>query len=81
MTAHCDVVPFSLTFQIPAPVIPDETRALMDTAVLDQQSQMTLFNGRPLSELTLLERMTTSQPTETDGKDPISVDSDPFYDK
>jgi hypothetical protein len=41
---------------------------------------MALFNGRPISELTAQEQMATSSPTETDGKDPISVDTDPFYD-
>jgi len=41
---------------------------------------MALFNGRPLSELSAEERITSSSPTETDGKDPIAVDTDPVYD-
>lgn len=79
MSSSMQIEPFGLTFRVPVPpsATPSEaTRA----AVYDQQRQMALFNGRPLSELTVQEQMTTSSPTETDGKDPISVDSDPFYD-
>jgi hypothetical protein len=54
---------------------------MLRTAAYDQESQMAVFNGRPLSELSASDRMVISQPTETDGKDPIAVDSDPFYDK
>lgn len=73
------VEPFGLTFRDPVPA-DAEVPASLRTAVYDQQRQMAVFNGRPLSELTLVERMQSSDPTETDGKDPIAVDSDPFYD-
>lgn len=79
MSNCVQIEPFGLTFPVPVPpsAVPTES---VRTAVYDQQRQMALFNGRPLAELTAQEQMTTSSPTETDGKDPISVDSDPFYD-
>ncbi len=80
MTAQAQLVPFGLTFRTPSN--PDGALSLMlRTAAYDQESQMAVFNGRPLSELSASDRMVISQPTETDGKDPIAVDSDPFYDK
>jgi putative ATP-grasp target RiPP len=48
-------------------------------AVLCEQRQIAVFDGRPLGELMATE-MVESRPTEKDGKDPINVDSDPFYD-
>lgn len=48
-------------------------------AVLDQRRQIAVFDGRPLCELMATD-MVESRPTEKDGKDPINVDSDPFYD-
>ncbi|MGH3823992.1 MAG: putative ATP-grasp-modified RiPP [Pseudonocardiaceae bacterium] len=79
MSSSAQIEPFGLTFRVPAPAsaIPAET---VRTAVYDQQRQMALFNGRPLSELSAEEQMVTSSSTETDGKDPISVDTDPVYD-
>jgi len=73
------VEPFGLTFRVPVlpSAIPSEA---IHAAVYDQQLQMALFNGRPLSELSAQERITSSSPTETDGKDPIAVDTDPVYD-
>ncbi len=73
------VEPFGLTFRVPVPPSAAPSEAVR-TAVYDQQRQMALFNGRPLSELGAQERMDSSSPTETDGKDPISVDTDPVYD-
>jgi len=49
-------------------------------AVLDQQRQLAVFTGRPLGEQTLEELLISSSPTETDGKDPLSADTDPVYD-
>ncbi len=79
MSNSVHVEPFGLTFRVPVPAsaIPTET---VRSAVYGQECQMALFNGRPLSELTAQEQMAASSPTETDGKDPISVDTDPFYD-
>lgn len=79
MSSSTQVEPFGLTFRVPVPpeAAPSET---VRTAVYDQQRQMALFNGRPLSELSAQERMDSSSPTEKDGKDPIAVDSDPYYD-
>lgn len=73
------VEPFGLTFRVPVPssAVPSEA---IRSAVYDHRIQMALFNGRPLCELSAQERMDSSSPTENDGKDPISVDSDPFYD-
>jgi putative ATP-grasp target RiPP len=48
-------------------------------AVLCERRQIAVFDGRPLCELIATE-MVESRPTENDGKDPINVDSDPFYD-
>lgn len=48
-------------------------------AVLCERSQIAVFNGRPLCELMATD-MVESSPTEKDGKDPVNVDSDPFYD-
>lgn len=79
MSGSVQVEPFGLTFRVPVPpsAIPS---AAIRAAVYDQQSQMALLNGRPLSELSAQERITSSNPTETDGKDPIAVDTDPVYD-
>lgn len=79
MSSCVQVEPFGLTFRVPVPAsaVPSE---MIRRAVYDQQRQMALFNGRPLSELSALERMDMSGSTETDGKDPISVDTDPVYD-
>ncbi|MGH3854420.1 MAG: putative ATP-grasp-modified RiPP [Pseudonocardiaceae bacterium] len=79
MSSSVHVEPFGLTFRVPVPASAVPTEAVR-SAVYDQQRQMALFNGRPLSELTTQEQMVTSSPTETDGKDPLSVDTDPFYD-
>lgn len=79
MSSSVRVEPFGLSFRVPVPTSALPTEAVR-TAVYDQQRQMALFNGRPLSELSAQEQMVTSSPTETDGKDPISVDTDPFYD-
>ena len=48
-------------------------------AVLCEQRQIAVFGGRPLCEPMATE-MVKSRPTEKDSKDPINVDSDPFYD-
>jgi putative ATP-grasp target RiPP len=48
-------------------------------AVLCERRQIAVFDGRPLCELMAAD-MVESNPTEKDGKDPINVDSDPFYD-
>lgn len=79
MSSSVQVEPFGLTFRVPAPpsAVPSEA---VRAAVYDQQRQMALFNGRPLSELSAQERMDSSSATENDGQDPIAVDSDPFYD-
>jgi putative ATP-grasp target RiPP len=79
MSSSVQIEPFGLTFRVPLPpqAVPTEK---IRTAVYDQQRQLALFNGRSLSELTTQEQMAISSPTETDGKDPISVDTDPFYD-
>lgn len=79
MSSSVQIEPFGLTFRVPVPPSAVPTEAVR-TAVYDQQRHMALFNGRPLSELSAQEQMVTSSPTETDGKDPISVDTDPFYD-
>ena len=79
MSVRVQVEPFGLTFRVPVPPSAVASEAVR-TAVYDQQRQMALFNGRPLSELSAEELIMSSSPTETDGKDPISVDTDPFYD-
>lgn len=79
MGGSATVEPFGLTFRDPVPAEARVSDAVR-TAVYYQQRQMAVFNGRPLSELTLEERMQDSSPTELDGKDEINVDSDPFYD-
>lgn len=48
-------------------------------AVLCERRQIAVFDGRPLCELIAAD-MVESNPTEKDGRDPINVDSDPFYD-
>jgi putative ATP-grasp target RiPP len=79
VSSSVQLEPFGLTFRVPVPSTAAPSEAIR-SAVYDQQSQMALFNGRPLSELSAQERMDSSSPTENDGKDPIAVDSDPFYD-
>lgn len=79
MSSNVQVEPFGLTFRVPVPPSAAPNEAVR-TAVYDQELQMALFNGRPLSELSAQERTTASSPTETDGKDPIAVDTDPVYD-
>jgi len=74
MTDH--VTPFGLTFVEPREV---SFPAQITEAVLCRQRQIAMFDGRPLCELIGTE-MVESTPTEQDGKDPINVDSDPFYD-
>ncbi len=78
MNSAVQIEPFGLTFRVPVPA--SAVNEAVRTATYDQQSQMALFNGRPVSELSAQERMDSSSPTETDGKDPISVDTDPIYD-
>lgn len=79
MNSSVQIEPFGLTFRVPVP--PSAAQSdMIRNAVYDQQRQMALFNGRPLSELSARERMDSSGSTETDGKDPISVDTDPVYD-
>jgi len=73
-----ETVPFGLSFVQPMP--PQARPSPMAQAVLDQQRQVAMFNGRPLCELAAEDLMVDSNPTEKDGKDPINVDSDPFYD-
>ncbi len=48
-------------------------------AILCERRQISIFDGRPLCELMATD-MVESSPTEKDGKDPINVDTDPFYD-
>ncbi|MGQ0773877.1 MAG: putative ATP-grasp-modified RiPP [Pseudonocardiales bacterium] len=71
------LIPFGLTFAEPLKV-PFPARELSE-AVLCEQRQIAVFDGRPLCELMATD-MVASSPTEKDGKDPINVDSDPFYD-
>lgn len=73
------IEPFGLTFREALPV-GAEVGSLMCGVVHDQNSQMAIFNGRPLCEVSEAEQLNTSSPTELDGKDSINVDSDPFYD-
>jgi putative ATP-grasp target RiPP len=79
VNGNVQIEPFGLTFRVSVPASAASTEAVR-AAVYDQQRQMALFNGRPLSELSAQEQMVTSSSTETDGKDPISVDTDPVYD-
>jgi putative ATP-grasp target RiPP len=79
VNGNVQIEPFGLTFRVSVPASAASTEAVR-AAVYDQQRQMALFNGRPLSELSAQELMVTSSSTETDGKDPISVDTDPVYD-
>lgn len=79
MSSGVQVEPFGLSFRVQVPLSAAPGEAVR-TAVYDQQRQMALFNGRPLSELSADEIMVMSSPTETDGKDPIAVDTDPVYD-
>ena len=71
--------PFGLTFMQPLPPQPRSSGAL-SAAELDRRRQVAVLNGRPLCELPAEDLMVNTQPTEKDGKDPINVDSDPFYD-
>jgi hypothetical protein len=85
-----EVEPFGLGFRDPVPpectVSRRSTNPYFDdlavSVVRDQQRRMPMFNGRPSSKLSAEDRaaMVDSSPTETDGKDPLTVDSDPFYD-
>jgi len=61
--------PFGLTFVQPLPPSARPPRP-MKQAVLDQQRQVAVFNGRPLCELAAEDLMVDSSPTE----------KDPFYD-
>lgn len=72
-------IPFGLTLLEPVPGR-SQVREAVSSAVLDQQRQMAVFNGRPLCEQPAEDLLMGSSPTETDGKDPITVDSDPVYD-
>lgn len=74
---NASLTPFGLTFAEPLEA-PFPVRELAE-AVLRGQRQIAVFDGRPLCELMATE-MAGSSPTEKDGKDPINVDSDPFYD-
>ncbi len=71
------LMPFGLTFAEPLDV-PFPVQEVAG-AVLCEQQQIAVFDGRPLCELMATE-MVQSNPTEKDGKDPINVDSDPIYD-
>lgn len=73
------MIPFGLTLLEPVPARSRVTDS-STSVVLDQQRQMAVFNGRPLCEQTAADLLMGSSPTETDGKDPIAVDSDPVYD-
>lgn len=71
------MTPFGLRFAEPLEVsFPAREVA---GAVLCERRQIAVFDGRPLCELMATD-MVQSSPTEKDGKDPINVDSDPFYD-
>lgn len=74
-----ETIPFGLTLLEPIPTRSRVTEAVT-SAVLDQQRQMAVFNGRSLCEQAAEDLLMGSSPTETDGKDPIAVDSDPVYD-
>lgn len=71
--------PFGLTFMQPLPPQARSSGALL-AAELDRRRQVAVLSGRPLCELAAEDLMVNTQPTEKDGKDPINVDSDPFYD-
>ncbi|MCA1572845.1 MAG: hypothetical protein LC798_21645 [Chloroflexi bacterium] len=71
------MAPFGLTFTQPLKV--SFSAREVAGAVLCGHRQIAVFNGRPLCELPATE-MVESNPTDKDGKDPINVDSDPFYD-
>jgi len=72
------VEPFGLSFIQPLqPHV--RLSCAMSTAEPDRR-HTAVINGRPLCELAAEDLMVESQPTEKDGKDPINVDSDPFYD-
>jgi putative ATP-grasp target RiPP len=71
------MTPFGLRFVEPAEV-PFPVREVAG-AVLCERRQIAVFDGRSLCELMAAD-MVESNPTEKDGKDPINVDSDPFYD-
>ncbi len=71
------MTPFGLRFAEPLQArFP--TREVAEV-VLCERRQIAVFDGRPLCELMATD-MVESSPTEKDGKDPINVDSDPFYD-
>lgn len=71
------LTPFGLTFAEPLEV--SFPAREVSEAVLCGQRQIAVFDGRPLCELMATD-MVDSRPTDKDGKDPINVDSDPFYD-
>ena len=71
------VIPFGLSFM--EPIDTDLLTQEAGWVTLCREAQAVRFDGRPLCELTATE-MVESKPTEKDGKDPINVDSDPFYD-
>lgn len=70
-------IPFGLTLLDPVPL---RLMASRDQVVVDQQTRLPVFIGRPLGEASREELLALSSPTEKDGQDPIAVDSDPFYD-
>jgi putative ATP-grasp target RiPP len=72
------ITPFGLRFLEPLKT-PFPAREIAE-AVLCERLQIAVFDGRPLCELMATD-MVESTPTEKDGKDPINVDSDPFYDQ
>lgn len=77
ITMRTVMIPFGLRFAEPFEAsFPAREVA---GAVLCKRHQIAVFDGRPLCELMTTE-MVESNPTERDGKDPINVDSDPFYD-
>lgn len=71
------MTPFGLRFVEPLEVS-FPTREVAG-AILCERRQIAVFDGRPLCEQMTAD-MALSSPTEKDGKDPINVDSDPFYD-
>jgi putative ATP-grasp target RiPP len=71
------MIPFGLRFAEPFEA-PFPAHEITET-VLCERRQIAVLDGRPLCEPMATE-MVESSPTEKDGKDPINVDSDPFYD-
>lgn len=76
--ASC-VTPFGLTFGEPVPIREPSVHGWAD-AVLDAERGIAMLDGRPLAEMVRSDAAMGSSPTETDGKDPIAVDSDPLDD-